>query len=56
MNDLTFWHWFLIGYLVLSTLLIWKRGFLRQTRTYTPAEAVLGTIEFALLIWLVTAL
>ena len=45
----------LIGYLVLSGVIVVVRGLTFSTREYTPWDAILAPIEIGLLIWLVTA-
>jgi hypothetical protein len=49
-------QWILVVWLGISGLFVVFRGVTRSHRDYTMRDAVVGAIEIAVLIWLVTTL
>jgi len=47
------WQWFLVGYLALSSLIVFWRGASGSVRRYDAADAIVGIAECAFLIWIV---
>lgn len=47
---MTIWLWIVVAELVLSGLVVAARGLNETVKQYTPADAVGGVIEIALLI------
>lgn len=46
--------WFLVGYLILSGLIVVVRAAFQLTREYGPWDAILTPFEVAFIIWVVT--
>lgn len=49
-------QWILVAWITLNALIMFGRGCANQTRTYTLSDGILGLLESALAIWLVTTL
>lgn len=45
---------FLIGWLIMSGAIVFVRGIAGTSRRYTMLDSILGAIEIAFLVWLVT--
>lgn len=45
---------FLIGWLIMSGVIVFVRGVAGTYRRYTLSDAIFGALEVAFLIWLVT--